>query len=108
MELNAYFKSLVVETLGYDFDQARDVLMLLVKEKKLVKIKEDLYFHADALEALQKKLVEFLKANKTIDAPQFKDLAGGIARKYLIPILEYFDMKNITIRVGDTRQLRNG
>lgn len=103
-----YFKSLVVETLGYDFDQARDVLMLLVKEKKLVKIKEDLYFHADALEALQKKLVEFLKANKTIDAPQFKDLAGGIARKYLIPILEYFDMKNITIRVGDTRQLRNG
>ncbi len=103
-----YFKSLVVETLGYDFDQAKDVLMLLVNEKKLVKIKEDLYFHADALEALQKKLVDFLKANKTIDAPQFKDLAGGIARKYLIPILEYFDMKNITIRVGDTRQLRNG
>jgi len=103
-----YFKSLVTETLGYDVDQAKDVLMLLVKEKKLVKIKEDLYFHADALENLQKKLVEFLKANKTIDAPQFKDLAGGIARKYLIPILEYFDMKNITIRVGDTRQLRNG
>jgi selenocysteine-specific elongation factor len=103
-----YFKSLVVETLGYDFDQAKDVLMLLVNEKKLVKIKEDLYFHADALETLQKKLVDFLKANKTIDAPQFKDLAGGIARKYLIPILEYFDMKNITIRVGDTRQLRNG
>lgn len=103
-----YFKTLAVETLGYDVDQAKDVLKLLVNEKKLVKIKEDLYFHGDALEGLQKKLVDFLKANQSIDAPQFKDLAGGIARKYLIPILEYFDMKNITIRVGDTRQLRNG
>ncbi len=102
-----YFKSLVTETLGYDPDQAKDVLMLLVNEKKLVKIKEDLYFHADALDALQKKLVEFLTVNTSIDAPQFKDLTGGIARKYLIPILEYFDMKNITIRVGDTRQLRS-
>lgn len=103
-----YFKVLVADTLGYDFDQAKDVLMLLVKDKKLVKISEDLYFYADTLGGLQNKLVEYLKANKVIDAPGFKELAGGIARKYLIPILEYFDKKNITIRVGDTRQLRNG
>jgi selenocysteine-specific elongation factor len=101
-----YFKALV-EALGYTFDQAKDVLTLLINEKKLVKIKEDLYFHADAIDSLQKKLVDFLKDNQSIDAPQFKDLTGGIARKYLIPILEYFDMKNITIRVGDTRQLRS-
>ena len=101
-----YFKALT-ETLAFPFDQARDVLMLLVNEKKLVKIKEDLYFYCDALENLQKKLVDYLTVNKEINAPQFKDLTGGIPRKYLIPILEYFDTKNITIRVGDTRQLRN-
>jgi selenocysteine-specific elongation factor len=100
-----YFKALV-ETLGYGFDPAKDVLLVLVNEKKLVKIKDDLYFHSQAIEGIQNKLVDFLLANKEITAPQFKDLTGGIPRKYLIPILEYFDMKNITIRVGDARQLR--
>jgi len=37
--------------------------------------------------------------------PQFKDIAK-VSRKYLIPLLEYFDSQNVTIRVGDTRKLR--
>lgn len=101
-----YFKALA-EELGVSPAQAKDVLMLLVNEKVLVKIKEDLYYHSVALEGIQKDLVDFLMKNQDISAPQFKDLTGGIARKYLIPLLEYFDTKNITIRVGDTRQLRN-
>jgi len=31
----------------------------------------------------------------------------GISRKYLIPLIEYFDAQNVTIRVGDIRKLRN-
>jgi selenocysteine-specific elongation factor len=58
--------------------------------------------------ALRQKLVAFLAAHGEIAAPQFKDLTGGASRKYLIPLLEYFDSKNVTIRVGDTRKLRNG
>jgi selenocysteine-specific elongation factor len=101
-----YFKALA-EELGVGPVQARDVLMILVNEKTLVKIKEDLYFHSEAIGAIQKRLVDYLTTHPDISAPEFKDLTGGLARKYLIPLLEYFDMKNITIRVGDTRQLRN-
>ncbi|GAB6097935.1 selenocysteine-specific translation elongation factor [Desulfatiferula olefinivorans] len=101
-----YFKTLA-EELGASPAQAKDVLMLLVNEKSLVKIKEDLYFYSEALAEIQTRLVDYLTAHQDISAPQFKDLTGGLARKYLIPLLEYFDMKNITIRVGDTRQLRN-
>ena len=35
----------------------------------------------------------------------FKDMID-ISRKFVIPLIEYFDSINLTIRVGDTRQLR--
>ena len=36
---------------------------------------------------------------------EFKEMTG-ISRKFVIPLIEYFDSVNLTIRVGDTRQLR--
>ena len=99
-----YFKELD-KTLGIDSAQAYDVLMLLTDEGKIIKVKEDLYFHADAVNNLKEKTVAFLTANEDMSAPQFKDIAG-VSRKFLIPLLEYFDSKHLTIRVGDIRKLR--
>ena len=101
-----YFKDLC-KTLDIGSEQARDVLMLLVKEGKIVRAKEDLFFHAEAVEKLREKMVGFLKTNGEMTTPQFKDIAG-VSRKYLIPLIEYFDSKNVTIRVGDMRKLRGG
>jgi selenocysteine-specific elongation factor len=56
---------------------------------------------------IKKKLVEFLNAHGEITTPQFKDMTGA-SRKFVIPIIEYFDARNVTIRVGDIRKLRNG
>lgn len=101
-----YFKALA-ETLGDGVeDAAKDVLLVLVNEKRLVKVKDDLYFWPDEIGALKTRVVDFLKANNEMGAPQFKELTGGVSRKYLIPLLEYYDSINVTIRVGDTRQLR--
>jgi selenocysteine-specific elongation factor len=30
----------------------------------------------------------------------------GASRKFVIPLMEYFDTMQLTIRVGDTRKLR--
>jgi selenocysteine-specific elongation factor len=30
----------------------------------------------------------------------------GVSRKYVIPLAEFFDAKNVTLRVGDVRMLR--
>ena len=40
------------ETLGTDPEQTREVLMLLVEEGVVVKTKDDLYFHAAAVDDL--------------------------------------------------------
>ncbi|MEN8246547.1 MAG: selenocysteine-specific translation elongation factor [Thermodesulfobacteriota bacterium] len=101
-----YFKE-VTKTLDVDPAVAKDVLMLLVSEGTMIKAKEELFFHVEPYEGLKKRLVDFLTANEEITTPQFKEMTG-VSRKYIIPLLEYFDAKNVTIRVGDSRKLRNG
>ncbi|MFH2219224.1 MAG: selenocysteine-specific translation elongation factor [Pseudomonadota bacterium] len=101
-----YFKEFS-KTLGVNPSQSKDVLMLLVDEGLIVKAKEDLYFHTEAIDGLKKRLVSFLENHEEITTPQFKDMVG-VSRKYLIPLIEYFDAKNITLRVGDSRRLRKG
>ena len=93
------------EELNIDSKAAKDVLLLLVKEGKIIKAKDDLFFESSAIKTLEKQLYDFLIERDEISAPQFKDMTG-LSRKYLIPILEYFDSINFTIRVGDSRKLR--
>ncbi len=86
-------------------EQSRQVLNLLVDEGLLIKIKEDLYYHRDPLEDLKKKLLDYLSKHEDISTPQFKDMTGA-SRKFVIPLIEYFDTIQLTIRVGDIRKLR--
>jgi selenocysteine-specific elongation factor len=101
-----YLKELVEEH-KMDAARAKEVLTLLVDEGILLKIKEDLYFHTDNINDIKTRMTEFLRKNSEMSAPQFKEMAGA-SRKYLIPLLEYFDSKNVTIRIGDIRKLRKG
>ena len=101
-----YFKELS-KSLDVDSKQAKDVLILLVDEGFLLKVKEDLYFHAEAVNKLKKRLIDYLKSHGEITTPQFKEMAS-VSRKYLIPLIEYFDSTNVTLRVGDSRKLRKG
>ena len=99
-----YFKELV-GNMGVNAQVAKDVLMLLVDEGRIVKVKEELYFDSAAMETLKQRLVDFLDANGEISTPQFKEMTGA-SRKYVIPIIEHFDAGNVTIRIGDIRKLR--
>ncbi len=85
--------------------QHKDVLEWMLNQGRLVKVKEDLFFHADAIADLQKRLVAFLNEHGEISAAQFKDMTQA-SRKYTIPLLEFFDGQRLTIRIGDVRRLR--
>jgi selenocysteine-specific elongation factor len=84
-----------------------ELFQLLVAEGRLVRVKESLYFHADALGAIQAKLIACLKERREIGPADVKDLLG-ITRKYAIPLMEYFDAQRITVRQGERRVLRGG
>jgi selenocysteine-specific elongation factor len=95
----------VCQDLDLDKKTAMDVLQMLIDEKQIIKTKDDLYFDAGVMARLEAELVTFLKKNESITTPEFKDMTG-ISRKFVIPLIEYFDAIHLTIRVGDTRQLR--
>jgi selenocysteine-specific elongation factor len=97
-----YFKELIEQ---FPKGQPRAVLELMVKEGKLVKVKEDLYFHKEAIDGLKQRLIQWLKEKGEITTPEFKDLTQA-SRKYTIPLLEYFDALQVTLRVDDKRFLR--
>jgi selenocysteine-specific elongation factor len=88
-----------------DKKEAKQVLQVLLNEGVLVKLKDDLYYHSEALNEIKARLVAYFESHERIGAQQFKEITG-LSRKYLIPLLEHFDATQVTIRVGDERVLR--
>ncbi len=89
----------------YPESMIKEVLALLLRDEKLIKISETLYFDAAVMSRLKDDLIAFIEREGEIDAPGFKNLTG-LTRKFSIPILEYLDRIKLTIRVGDKRILR--
>ncbi len=82
--------------------RAQKIVTLLLRDRVLVKLSEDLVFHRDALEQLRKLVAGAKAKSPKIDVAKFKDLTG-VSRKYAIPLLEYLDRERVTRRVGDER-----
>ncbi len=101
-----FFKDLC-KGLDVDTDLAKDMLSLLVKDGRIIKVREEFYIFFDTFEELKNRLVGFIKENGEITTPQFKEMTGA-SRKYVIPLIEYFDSIKVTIRIGDIRKLRDG
>jgi selenocysteine-specific elongation factor len=94
----------VLAGLKIDKTRAQKIVTLLLREKTLIKISDQLVFHHSALEELRRRLAAFKSKSPNIDVTQFKDLTG-VSRKYAIPLLEYLDRERVTKRVGDAREI---
>ncbi len=80
--------------------KARDLLEMLIKNKRLIRLSEDLVFHADVIAHIHKSLAAH--QGRRFSVPEFKQWTQ-ISRKYAIPLLEYLDHQKITRREGDLR-----
>lgn len=89
---------------GVKVDRARaqKIVTLLLRERVLVKLADDLIFHRDALDSLRTRLAHYKAQSPRIDVARFKELTG-VTRKYAIPLLEYLDRERVTRRMGDER-----
>ncbi|MFH1035909.1 MAG: SelB C-terminal domain-containing protein [Pseudomonadota bacterium] len=85
-----------------DKKEARRVLRVLINEGVLVKIKENLHYHAQALGEIKARLTAYFAKHDRLGAQRFKGITH-LSRKYLMPLLEHFDVTQVTIRVGDER-----
>ena len=94
----------VLSKLPVERKRAEKILQILLQEKVLVRVSEDLVFHAEAIRKLRHLLAQHKSKSDRITVGAFKDLAQ-VSRKYAIPLLEYLDKERVTRRVGDERIL---
>lgn len=92
----------VLAGLKIDKNRAEKIMTLLLRDKTLIKVSDDLVFHRTALESLRSSVTALKPKSPKIDVARFKDLTG-VSRKYAIPLLEYLDRERVTRRVGDER-----
>jgi selenocysteine-specific elongation factor len=93
----------VLAKVKVDPKRTEKIVQLLLREKTLAKVSEELLFHHTALEALRELLRGYRREKgERISVAAFKELTG-VTRKYAIPLLEYLDRERITRRVGDDR-----
>jgi selenocysteine-specific elongation factor len=94
----------VLAGLRVDKVRAQKIVTLLLRDKALVKISDELVFHRSALEELRKQMAAYKAKSAKIDVAKFKELTG-VTRKYAIPLLEYLDRERVTKRIGDMREI---
>jgi selenocysteine-specific elongation factor len=94
----------VIAGLKVDKVRAQKIVTLLLREKILIKVSDELVFHQSALEQLRRQMAAYKAKSSKIDVAKFKELTG-VTRKYAIPLLEYLDRERVTKRVGDVREI---
>jgi selenocysteine-specific elongation factor len=94
----------VIAGLKVDKVRAQKIVTLLLRDKLLIKISDELVFHRSALEELRRQMAAYKAKSPKIDVAKFKELTG-VSRKYAIPLLEYLDRERVTRRVGDSREI---
>ena len=92
----------VLAGLKIDAVRAKKLVTLLLRDKILIKVSDDLVFHRAALDQLRALIQARKTQSPKIDVGAFKDMTG-VSRKYAIPLLEYMDRERITRRVGNER-----
>jgi selenocysteine-specific elongation factor len=92
----------VLAGLKVDKTRAQKIVTLLLRDRLLIKISDELVFHQSALLDLRQRVAALKTTAPKIDVARFKDMTG-VSRKYAIPLLEYLDRERVTRRVGDER-----
>ncbi len=108
-KVDAYLQSLARNPYAppSDLTPEPDLLNLLIKQRRVVKVSDSVVFSASAYDEMVKKIVSHIKAKSKITLAETRDLFNT-SRKYAQALLEHLDQEKVTRRVGDERVLGSG
>ncbi len=84
-----------------------ELLNLLVKQRRVVKVSDSVVFAASAYDEMVRRIIDHIKAHGKVTLAETRDLLNT-SRKYAQALLEYLDQEKITRRTGDERVLGTG
>ncbi|RJO65913.1 MAG: hypothetical protein C4523_14580, partial [Myxococcales bacterium] len=79
------------------------LLGYLVDTGRAVRLEKTLFFHGEALGRARDTLAALLSGKGAATVAEIRDVLGA-SRKFIIPVLEYFDAQGFTVRDGDLRR----
>ncbi len=95
-------KKEIMEALKLSSRDIDSLLAYLQEKQKVIKISEDIYFHSKTYQQAIQRLREHLSSQGEVVVSDFRNLLET-SRKYALPLMEHFDQKKLTRRVGDKR-----
>ena len=75
-----------------------------MRQGTAVRVGQDRYYDREALERLARAALAEIVRLETATPAQVREKLG-LSRKYLIPLLEWLDLKGFTLRGGEGRQV---
>jgi selenocysteine-specific elongation factor len=90
-----------------DITPEPELLNLLMKQHRVVKVSDNVVFAASVYDEMVKKIVAHIKNKGKITLAETRDMFNT-SRKYAQALLEHLDQEKITRRVGDERVLGTG
>ena len=85
-------------------DSVPQLLDLASQSGALHKVQDDYFLHCDTMSEIKSKLVEAFSSKPELSMSEIRDLIGT-SRKYAVPLCEYLDKIQFTIRDNDVRRL---
>jgi selenocysteine-specific elongation factor len=73
---------------------------------KVIRAEGNLYFHQNAIEKAEQLLIDLSKKQEKMSVSEFREMLNT-TRKFAMGLLDYFDAKGRTERVGDTRVIHS-
>ncbi|HEX9245845.1 MAG TPA: selenocysteine-specific translation elongation factor [bacterium] len=94
------------EALGAAADRgaAERMLQALLDDGRLIAVGEAIIFHREAVEEIESRVRAHIAEHGEITVAALRDQLGN-SRKFTLTVLEYFDTRHLTRRVGDKRVL---
>ena len=96
-------KEEISSSLKIEQKRLTDILSLMSKEGRVVRMNESLYMSIVVYKGMLSLLESFFKKKHEMTVAEFRDLLST-TRKYALPFLEFLDSQKVTLRTGDVRK----
>ena len=104
--INPLKREEIIEEISLEENDFYEVYNYLVDSGEIVKFNNDISLYIEVVDLSFEKLIKYIKENGSLSVAEFRDLLGS-NRKTALALLEYADIKKVTIREGDKRRLYN-
>ncbi|WP_353683715.1 selenocysteine-specific translation elongation factor [Thermodesulfovibrio sp. 3907-1M] len=97
-------KEELAQKLSISESKLSDILKIIVKKGKIVRINDSLYLPVESYNKMLELLKDFFSKKNEMTVSEFRTLLNT-TRRYAIAYLEHLDSHKITLRIGEIRKM---